>query len=354
MMCRFIKFLRGGLNGFVRGKCHLQQLVHPCIDFLLREVSLCHCLQQLPGTAQTGRWHFQRRAVLYALHMVVRAAPVGNDRTIESPFLPQDIHQQVLVFVGIHTVHLIIGGHDSFGMSFPDHNFKSGEVQLPKCTLVQNGIACHTAQLLTVGGKVLRTSRHAVCLNAPDVGGCHLSGEVGVLGEILKAASAQRAALQVEPRSQQDVDPVCGGLLTQHPADFFAQRRIPAVCHGGGGGKAGGRHGGVQAQMVGSACLLAQAVGTIRQPDDRHALLGVVLGLPCIFAGEQRTFLLQRQFCNDILMFHGKAPFCGNEIFLWKRDRAAGLRDPVSKRGTRPQRLWLLAQPCSHDGKRRK
>ena len=286
--------------------------------------------------------------------MVVGAAPVGNDSTIESPFLPQDIHQQVFALVGVGVVHLIIRRHDGFGTGFLYHDLETRQIQFPQGALVQNGIACHAAQLLTVGGKVLRTSRHAVCLNAPDVGGCHLAGEVGVLGEILKAASAQRAALQVEPRSQQDVDPICGGLLTQHPADFFAQRRVPAVCHGGGGGKAGGRHGGVQAQMVGSACLFAQAIRTIRQPDDRHALLGVVLGLPCIFAGEQRTFLLQRQFCNDILMFHGKAPFCGNEIFLWKRDRAAGLRDPVSKRGTRPQRLWLFAQPCSHDGKRRK
>ena len=190
MMCRFIKFLRGDLNGFVRRKCQLQQLIHSFIKGVLAELARFQCFQHPARRAQTRRRHFQRRAVFHALHMVIGTAPVGDDCAIKAPILAQDIQQQVLVFVGVHTVHLIIGGHDGFGMGFPDHDLKRSEIQLPKCTLVQHRVACHAAQLLTVGGKVLGTGGYAVCLNAPDVGSGHLAGEIGVLREILKAASA--------------------------------------------------------------------------------------------------------------------------------------------------------------------
>ena len=198
----------------------------------------------------------------------------------------------MMVFVGVGVVHLIIRRHDGFGAGLLYHDLEGGEVQLPQGALVQHRVAGHAAQLLTVGGIVLGAGCHTVCLNAPDVGGCHLAGEVGILREILKAASTQGAALQVQTGPEQDVDPVCGGLLAQCPAHLFAQRRVPAVCHGGGGGKAGGRHGGVQAQMVGSTCLLTQTIGAVRKPRGRHALLGILLRLPCIFAGQQGTFLL--------------------------------------------------------------
>ena len=256
--------------------------------------------------------------------MVVGAAPVGNDSTIEAPLLAQDIHQKMMVFVGVGVVHLIIRRHDGFGAGFLYHDLEGGEVQLPQGALVQHRVACHAAQFLTVGGKVLGTGCHTVCLNAPDIGGCHFAGEVGVLGEILKAASAQGAALQVQPRTQQDVDPVCGGLLAQCPAYFFAQRRVPAVCHGGGGGKAGGRHGGVQAQMVGCARLLPQTVRAVRKPRGRHALLGILLRLPCVLTREQGAFLFKGKLCDNILMLHGKAPFCGNVISFGSRTTPDG------------------------------
>ena len=230
----------------------------------------------------------------------------------------------MMVLVGVGVIHLIIRRHDGFGAGFLHHDLEGGEVQLPQSALVQHRVAGHTAQLLTVGGKMLGTGRHAVCLNAPDVGSRHLAGEVGVLGEILKAASAQGAALGVQTGAQQHIDPVCGGLLAQCPAHFFAQRRVPAVCHGGGSGKASSGHTGVQTQMVGCACLLAQTVGAVRKPRGRHALLGVLLRLPCVLAGQQGTFLFKGKLCDNILMFHGKAPFCGNVISFGSRTTPDG------------------------------
>ena len=40
---------------------------------------------------------------------------------------------------------------------------------------------------------------------------------------------------------------------------------------------------------------LMQPVGAVRQPDGGYALFGVVLCLPCVFAGQQGAFLFQRK-----------------------------------------------------------
>ena len=253
--------------------------------------------------------------------MVVGAAPVGDDSPVKAPLLAQDIHQQVVVLVGVGIVHLVVGRHDGLGVRLLDHNFKGGEVQFPQGALVQHRVACHAAQFLTVHGKVLGTGGNAVFLNAPDIGSRHLTGEVGVLGEILKAASAQGAALHVQARAQQYIHPVRGGLLAQCPAHFFTQRRVPAVGHGGGGGKTGGGHTGIQAQMVGCTRLLAQAVGAVRQPDGGHALFGVVLRLPCIFAGQQGTFLFKGKLLENFRVFHS--------VSLHKMGGSAGAPPPI-------------------------
>ena len=75
----------------------------------------------------------------------------------------------MFALVGVGVVHLVVGGHDGLGVRFFDHNFKGGEVQLPQGALVQHRVACHAAQLLTVGGKVLGAGGNAVFLNAADV-----------------------------------------------------------------------------------------------------------------------------------------------------------------------------------------
>ena len=316
---RFIEFPGCFPDRFVRGKHQIQQFIHTGVNGMLADLPIVQRLPQPAGSAQARRGHFQRGAVPHALHMVVGAAPVGDHSTIKAPLFAQDVQQQVFVLVGVHAVHLIVRGHDGFWVSFLDHDFKGGQVQFPQGALIQNGVACHAAQFLTVGGKMLGTGRHTGGLDAAHITGGQFAGKIGILGEILKAAAAQRAALDVQTGAEQDVDPVSGRFFAQCSADFFAQGRIPTVCHGGGSREAGSGFGGIQAQVVGRAGLLAQAVGAIGQPNGGHPLPGVRLGLPGVFAGQQRAFLLDGQFGNDVLMFHGKAPFDGNGIAFGSR-----------------------------------
>ena len=209
------------------------------------------------------------------------------------------------VLVGVGAVDQVVGRHDGLGLSLFDHHLKARQVDLPEGALVQDGIRGHAPQLLAVGRKVLGAGGNAVFLDAPNVGGSHFAGQIGVLREILKVPAAQGAALDVQAGAQQHRYPLGSGFFAHGPAHSLAQGRVPAVGHGGGGGEAGGRHTGVQAQMVGSTGLLADAVGAVRQGNGRDTLARQRPGGEHRLAREQRTFLFQIQCFDDICVFHG-------------------------------------------------
>ena len=175
-------------------------------------------------------------------------------------------------------------------------NFKPGQVNFPQGALVHDGIRSHTPRFLTVDGKVLRAGSYALGLDAANISRRQLAREIRVLGEILKAAPAQRVALHVKPRSQHHRHFLRSGFLAQGCADFLAQRGIPAVCNSRRRGEAGGGHTGVQPQVVTLPRLLAQAVGTVRQPDLRDAVFGHTPRFEGFRAGKQRAFFFQGQF----------------------------------------------------------
>ena len=174
-----------------------------------------------------------------------------------------------------------------------DGNFKPGQIDFPQGALVHDGIRSHTPRFLTVDGKVLRAGGYALGLDAPNISLRQLAREIRVLGEILKAAPAQRVALHVKPRSQHHRHFLRSGFLAQGCADFLAQRGIPAVCNSRRRGEAGGGHTGVQPQVVALPRLLAQAVGAVRQPDLRDAVFGHTPRFEGLRAGKQRTFFFQ-------------------------------------------------------------
>ena len=204
--------------------------------------------------------------------MVVAAAPVGDHCAVKAPVPAQDIHEQVGVLVGVGAVDKVIGGHDGLRLRLLDHHLKAGQVNFPQGALVHDGIRGHTAQLLTVHGKVLGAGGNAVFLDAADVGRRHFTGKVGVLREILEVAAAQGAALDVQAGAQQHRHALCRCFFAHGCAHSLAKLRVPAVGNGGRGGEAGGGHTGVQPQMVGSTRLLAHAVGAVRQGNGRDAL----------------------------------------------------------------------------------
>ena len=193
------------------------------------------------------------------------------------------------------------------GLRLFDDDFKAGQVEFPQGSLVDDGVRRHAAQLLAVDGEVLGAGGDAVGLDAAHVGRGQLAGEVRVLREILEVAPAQRAALGVEARPQQDGYLLRGGLLPHGPAELFAQGGIPAAGHGSRRREAGCGDAGVQAQMVRRTRLLAHAVRAVRQGDGRDARLGAAARGEGARARKQRAFCSRFSFAMISALFKGDA-----------------------------------------------
>ena len=212
------------------------------------------------------------------------------------------------IFVGVGSVDQIVAGHDGFGCGFFHHNLKAGQVDLPQGAFVQHGVRRHAAQLLAVDGEVLGAGGDAVGLDAPHIACGHLARKVRVLGEVLEVAAAEGAALGVEARAQQ-----YGGFVPHGLADLLTKGGVPAACHSDSRGEAGGRHTGIQPQMVRRPGLLAHAVGAIGQGNGRDTGFGQCAGGKGPPAGEQGTFLFKRQSLQ-LFLLHKVVPFLKNSL----------------------------------------
>ena len=286
-----VKGAGGFLHCRVGGEHQLQQLVEAGVEVGLGDFAVLHGLHQLPDGVAAGAGHLEGGAVLHAEGVVVGAAPVGDDRPVEAPILPQDVLQKMGVLVGVGAVDEVVGGHDGLGPGLLDHDLEAGQVQLPQGALVHHRVGGHPAQLLTVDREVLGTGRDAFFLDAPHIGRSHFARKDGVLRKILEVTAAEGAALDVQAGAEEDSHFLCGGFLAQCLAHGLAQLLVPAARRGGGGREAGGRDAGVQAQMVGRPCLLADTVGAVRQGNGRDALARQSAGGKDRLAREQGAFL---------------------------------------------------------------
>ena len=326
-------------HGGVGVQYQRQQLVQAGVHIRFGNFTGLDGLQQLAHGVSAGGGHFQRRTVLYAQRVVIAAAPVGHDSAVEAPVPAQDVLQKVGVLVGVGAVDEVVAGHDGLGVRLFDDDFKAGQVELPQGSFVDDGVRRHAAQLLAVDGEVLGAGGDAVGLDAAHVGRGQLAGEVRVLREILEVAPAQRAALGVEARPQQDGYLLRGGLLPHGPAELFAQGGIPAAGHGSRRREAGRGDAGVQAQVVRRTRLLAHAVGAVRQGDGRDARIFVAAGRKDRLAGEQRAFLFKGQFGNNVCMFHGShIPLVNQEFFFSVLAALRGLTSMTTPRTARANR----------------
>ena len=236
--------------------------------------------------------------------MVVGAAPVGDDGAVEAPLAEEDLLEQVLVLVGIGTVDQVVAGHDVLGIGLLDHDLEAGEVDLAQRALIEHGVGRLAAGLLLVAGEVLGAGGEALVLDAAHVAGGHLAGEVGVLGDVLEVAAAERVALDAEAGAEDDVVVHGGGLLREGDADLLAQLGLPGVGDGHGRGEAGGGHGAADAEVVRTLALDAQAVGAVGEVQLGNALGGIRLRAERGGAGKQCAFLLEGQVGNDVLVSH--------------------------------------------------
>ena len=158
--------------------------------------------------------------------------------------------------------------------------------------------------LLGVGGEVLDGGAHVPALHAVDIAGGHLSGQEGVLGEILEIAPAQRGALDVHRGAEHHgqlfmLAGIADGLA--HAADHV---HVEGRRRSAGRREAHGLDALVHAQVVGLVVLLAQPVGAVGDHRGGHAQALHRLGVPEIQARAQPGLLLQGHLGDELFDVH--------------------------------------------------
>ena len=131
---------------------------------------------------------------------------------------------------------------------------------------------------------------------------CHLAGEVGILGVVLKVAAAERAALHIHRRPEDNSHARCESLACQALGHFAAQLHVPAARDAGASGKACGGHRLAEAEMVaGSIVLAAKAVRAVGDAHARQAEALDALQVPEGGAGAAGRLLLEGHLLDERL-----------------------------------------------------
>ena len=117
-------------------------------------------------------------------------APVCCDHALEAPLVAEHLGEQFVAHRSVAAVDEIVGGHNCPRVGIFDAYLEAAQIYLPERALGNSGIAFKAVRLPVVAGKVLYRCGDFLRLDAAHVGGAALSGEEGILGEILEVASA--------------------------------------------------------------------------------------------------------------------------------------------------------------------
>ena len=292
------------LEGLIGGDDELEGLLDAGVNIRDGELAGVHSVDELAGGVEAGRRHLERRTGRDAGDVVVGAAPVGDDGAVEAPLVEEDFLEQMLVLVGVGAVDQVVAGHEVLGVGLLDGDLETGEVDLAQRALIEHGVGCLAAGLLLVAGEVLGAGGEALVLDAAHIACGHLSCEIGILGDVLEVASAERVALDAEAGAQDDVVVHGRRLLGERHADLLGELGLPGVGDGHGRGEAGCGKRAADTQMVGTLALDAQAVGAIGEVELGHALGRIRLRTERGGAGEQRAFLLEGEAGDDVFVGH--------------------------------------------------
>lgn len=124
-------------------------------------------------------------------------APVCCDHALEAPLVAEHFGEQFMAHRSVAAVDEIVGGHNCPRVGLSDTYLEAAQIYLPERALGNSGIAFKAVRLPVVAGEVLYGCGDFLRLDAAHVGGAALSGEEGILGEILEVASAQGIAVDV-------------------------------------------------------------------------------------------------------------------------------------------------------------
>ena len=239
----------------------------------------------LARPVQAGAGHLQRASRPCSVDSAVRAAPVGHDHAVETPFGAQDLSEQVRVLVGVGAVDAVVGAHERARRRLAHHDFEGRQVDLPHGPLIDNRVRGHAPQLLGVDGEVLGAGRDPLRLDAPHHARGHAPRQQGVLRVVLEVAPAQRGALDVQARAQQHVHAQRPRLAAQRLAHPLGQCGVPRVRDRGRRGEACRLLRGGDTQMVAVPELAPHPVGAVAHHEGGDGGSGNRAGVPLTGSG---------------------------------------------------------------------
>jgi len=127
----------------------------------------------------------------------VRRSPVGDDKSLEVPFLLEHVAQQVFVLAGVGAVHGVVAAHHRLRVAHPQADLEGQQVAFPHRPLADDRVRLRAAALLVVHRIVLDIPDDVLRLLAADAMTHEGAGKHRVLPHVLEGAAVARLARDV-------------------------------------------------------------------------------------------------------------------------------------------------------------
>ena len=120
-----------------------------------------------------------------------------------------------------------VGTHDRPRLRPLHDTLKGRQVHLAQCALVDDNVDIEPLGFLIIDGEMLERGADAFALNPFNPGRGQFAGKIRIFRKVFEVATAQRRALHVDTRSQQDVDAKGDRLLGQRLPRVMQQVGVP-------------------------------------------------------------------------------------------------------------------------------
>ncbi len=204
-----------------------QDAPHLLVDRGDRQPALLDRWQQRLAVHQLAEGHLEVEPAVRRAQAVVRGVPVGHHDAREAPVRARHVRLQKAVLRRVDAVHEVVGGHDRAHVPFLHRGLEGGQVDLAQRALVDQRVRVVAVELGVVGGEVLDRGADALRLHAADVADRDPGGEEGVLAEVLEVAAVHGRAVDVDARSEQEMDALGAGVTADLAGDALGERGVP-------------------------------------------------------------------------------------------------------------------------------
>ena len=170
----------------------------------------CH---DLPAAVFGVARHFEIEPRFEGSDSIMRGAPIGHHKAVKAPLFAENIGEEPLVLRTERAIDGVVGAHEGRGLCGFHDALKCFEVDLAGGALIADAVAPEAVVFRIVEGKVLDGNAHALALNALDFADAHLGSKQGIFGIVFEVPPAQRVALDVDARTEDDIDAVVHALF---------------------------------------------------------------------------------------------------------------------------------------------